>query len=96
MKLYSVKFNETFNNGKDHISIEDAFSRFHPTILLEWKHSLEPRIKATKEVKYCGRPEGRKIREVTVPGNPNLDAGGKKVTQRWAFWDQYFIRMVLL
>ena len=28
MKLYSVKFNETFNNWKDHISIKDAFSRF--------------------------------------------------------------------
>ena len=35
MKLYSVKFNETFNNWKDHISIKDAFSRFPPPILPE-------------------------------------------------------------
>lgn len=31
-----------------------------------------------------------------VPGNPDLDAGGKKLTERWAFGDQYFIRVVLL
>lgn len=56
MKLYSVKFNETFNNGKDHISIKDAFSRFPPTILLEYRRRLERGIKAMNGVENCGRP----------------------------------------
>lgn len=31
-----------------------------------------------------------------VRGNPDLDAGGKKLTEGWALGDQHFMRMMLL
>lgn len=96
MKLYGVKFNETFNNWKDHISIKDAFSGAPPTIRLEWKHSLEPGIKTWGKVGTVGGPETGGDGGPSVPGNPDFLAGGKKLTEGWVSGDQHFMRTMLL
>lgn len=33
---------------------------------------------------------------LSVPGKPDLDADGKKLTEGWALGDQHFMRMMLL
>lgn len=66
--------------------ITSASRRFPPTILLEHKCSLEPGITAAIEVRNGGGLAVGK-QEETVPGNPSLDAGGQKWTERWVFGD---------